>query len=163
MKDIREMLVQRDKFHLDATNSIALEIQFVFNAILQFMEEEVDNVEWHAMEHSSDEDAIMFSARVKQRNGFTLFSVGVPLTIILQGSAEVIVAFLEKTSREDRAQKEAAEADARNNLTSRVRQAIEGDENAITMVPITKNNEDIPELTGADVLREVYSKKRTLH
>jgi len=163
MKDIREMLLQRDKFHLDATNSIALEIQYVFKAILTFLDEQPENIEWHSMEFSSEEDAVMFSARTREKDGFSLFSVGVPLEVILKGTEEAIIGFLEQSNREEREKRETAELAAREKLTSRVKQAIEGDENAVIMVPITKSIEDVPELTGADVIREANTKKRTLH
>jgi hypothetical protein len=166
MKDLRELFIQRDKTHLEKTNEIATEIQHVFHGILEYMEESKENVEWTGLVFEKDDNILIFNARINKIDEMNVISVGIPLDVVLKQSKEEIVGFLIQANREEREKHEAAEDEARQKFTSRVKQMIEEEEGGVLMVPVNKPQtpgDADEEQTGADVLRELEKHKRTLH
>lgn len=163
MKDLRELFIQRDKVHLDKTNEIATEIQHVFHGIIEFMDQNADNIEWSGLGFNKEEDTIVFNFQILGVEEISVSQIRIPLEIINKGTKEDIVGFLIEISRAEKKVQSEAEEAARKKFTTRVKQIIEEEEGGVVIIPINRQVSDEEELTGADILRDLDRNRRTLH
>lgn len=164
MKDLRELFIQRDNTHLDKTNEIASEIQHVFHGIIEFIDQDSDNIDWTGLGFNKEEDAIIFNFQIRLPEEVRISQVDIPLEVINKGSKEEIIGFLVNAQREAKKEQEAAEGAARKKFTNRIKQMIEEDEGAVVVIPVNQQaGAEEDEWTGADVLRHIDKNKRTLH
>lgn len=162
MKDIRNLFSKRDKTHLEATNEIALEIQFVFHGILEFFKVDASITKWGGLEFS--DDILVVHARVTvNEETQRVLRVGLPIDLILKESKEEIIEFLKKTAKEAVERREAEEKQAQELVAAKIKEMMadgELDEDvSVSLVPVVTAEDR----ESGKTMPITVPKNRTLH
>lgn len=93
--DLLKLFQTRDDTYHESTEVIAKELDFVFEAIIEALEVNVDTIKWEEMRIF--ESSLMLIAKVDggdADNTVKIVTVGIPLAVIEQQSKEVLLKFL---------------------------------------------------------------------
>ncbi len=104
IKDLVELFNKRDKAFSDATSDITKQIDFVYEAIIAFLDENPHNIIWDSIEINASKMVVIVARIVdglatSQLNTDTLptarlLTIGIPFNIINTGTKDGVIKFL---------------------------------------------------------------------
>lgn len=101
--ELLKLIDQRDQAFEHATNNIASRIDFVYEAIIEFLDESVENILWDSIEVNSSNMIVIIAhvidpSSVNERGipDMRLLTIGIPFDIVDSESKATIVHFLHR-------------------------------------------------------------------
>lgn len=90
---------KRDFVHRKVTNSVAKRIDFVFEAIIEYLNENALDIEWEGIEISNE--LLVISASIPTKgHAQRMLSVGIPFEVIQHQTKEKVMEFFAATEKE---------------------------------------------------------------
>lgn len=151
---IIDALSKRNFVFQRATNAIAKKIDFVFEAIIEYLEQNAMEVEWESIDISND--LLVVVAKLPGKTNHRVLSVGVPLDVVQQQSKDKVIEFFVSTEKE-RKQREGTLADMINDVLEQygTEARVKGSDDDVDPLYDFEDNDVVPERTS--------SPKRILH
>jgi hypothetical protein len=142
--NLKEMFERRDGIHKTITLKINLQLQFMYDAIVEFFKESPEQFDWVSV-HLNDKDVLVVVGRIvvdPKENLFRVVTVGIPMDIIAKQSRQDVLVFLHNANEEFKKRVDEEEQLAKELITQQVRRALQ--ENHLIEHPVTNESEDVP-------------------
>ena len=102
---------KRDAVHRKATNFIAQQLEFVFEAIVEFLGNRAPSIEWDSIEVAGELLVITASIPSPETRQQRMVSVGVPFSVLQQQTKAAVLEFFNSSESSRRDYEEIEEID----------------------------------------------------
>lgn len=173
--ELLKLIDQRDQAFNQATDIISSRIDFVYEAIIEFLDEPIENILWDSIDANS-KDMIVIIAHILDSSDINdhdtpstrLLTIGIPFEIIDSESKETVVHFLH---RMDQIRKSTSKnsVSALNKTLSDLADSVQiGDDLDIVFGENEQINQRLLDMLrdegiDTDEVNDILYKKRTLH
>lgn len=141
---IVDALNKRDFVFQRATNAIAKKIDFVFEAIIEYLDQNAHEIEWESIDFSNE--LLVVVAKIPGQSNQRILSVGVPLDVIQYQSKDKVIEFFVNTEKE-RYEREGNLADMINDVLEQYgsNARVEGSQDEVDPLYDSEDNDVTPE------------------
>lgn len=127
MENIRELFDIRDEQYKNFSTKINLQLQFVYDAIIEFFNEPAEKFEWVSV-NLSETDVLVVVGKIVldiQERMFKVITVGIPMNIIEKQSRSDVVIFLHEANEEFKKRIQEEEDIAKDLITRQLQRALQ--------------------------------------
>lgn len=102
--EIVNFIKKRNFVYERATNAIAQKIDFVFEAIIEYLNENAHEIEWESLDVSNDLLVVVARIPSRQYKQQRLLTIGIPLEIIQHQSKDKVIEFFVEAELKQKAE-----------------------------------------------------------